>query len=414
MPAMTQIHTHMLDNGLQIVGEVRPSAQSVAMSLLAPAGVAREPEDQQGACAMLAEMIFRGAGERDARAHSDALDQLGVQRGSRTDLMHLRVGATMLGVRLADALPLLTDMVRHPWLPESALEPSRDLALQAIEALEDEPQQKVLDALGRVHHPPPFGRSPFGRREDIEKLDLDAIRHFADHTFVPGGTIIGFAGNFDFDRVVAMVEQQLGNWSGRTDEPEQSGRASRGHHHHEAQSSQVHIGVAYDAVPEAHEKSMLQRATAAVLSGGMSSRLFTEVREKRGLCYAVGTRYAADRHRGAMVAYAGTTTARAQQTLDVLTAELRRISEGVAEDEFSRAIIGMKSHLVMQGESTSARAAAIASDQYIHGRPRSLEELTAEVDAITHDKLNHFVHEHRPGPMTVVTIGPQPLTYEET
>ncbi len=409
---MTKLYSHQFANGLQFVGEAMPSARSVSMTMLPPAGVTHEPDSQQGVCAMLAEMIFRGAGPRDARAHSDALDQLGVQRGSRPDLLHLRLGATMLGVRLADALPLLTDMLRHPRLPESALEPSRDLALQAIDALEDEPQQKVLDSLGRAHYPPPFNRSSLGHREDLEKLDLDAVHHFASRTLVPGGMIVGIAGHFDWPRVLELFERELGDWSGRAEEPEETGHAARGVHHHEAQSAQVHIGVAHDAVPEGNDSAMLQRAAAAVLSGGMSSRLFTEVREKRGLCYAVGARYAADRHRGALVAYAGTTTARAQQTLDVLTAELRRIREGVEEDEFARAIVGMKSHLVMKGESSSARAAAIARDQYIFGRPRSLEELTAEIDAITLNKLNRFVQDHPPGHMTVVTIGPQKLNYD--
>jgi predicted Zn-dependent peptidase len=154
---------------------------------------------------------------------------------------------------------------------------------------------------------------------------------------------------------------------------------------------------------------MLQRAAVAVLSGGMSGRLFTEVREKRGLCYAVFSRYAADQHRGMVLAYAGTTTARAQETLDVLVGELRRLSDGVRRDEFDRAVVGMKSHLIMQGESTPARSGALAADQAVRGRPRSLDELAKEVDALDFDQLNRFVATHRPGEMTTVTIGPAAL-----
>ena len=115
----------------------------------------------------------------------------------------------------------------------------------------------------------------------------------------------------------------------------------------------------------------------------MSGRLFTEVREKRGLCYSVFASYAGHKTYGAVLGYAGTTVPRAQETLDVLVAELKRLSQGVEPDEYERAVVGMKSRLVMQGESTSARARAIAGDQYVYGQPRTLDEWAAKVDAIT-------------------------------
>ena len=145
----------------------------------------------------------------------------------------------------------------------------------------------------------------------------------------------------------------------------------------------------------------------------MAGRLFAEVREKRGLCYSVYATYAAGRERGAVFGYAGTTPPRAQQTLDVMVGELRRLSDGVDESEFQRAIVGMKSRLVMQGESTGARAGSLATDQYVLGRPRGLDELATRVDGVTHEALNAFLREHPPGEMTVTTIGPDPLKTEE-
>ncbi len=406
---MSRIDRHQLRNGLWLVAEPIESAQSVAMSMLLPAGVATEPADRQGVGTLLAEMICRGAGDLDARAHSDALDQLGVQRGTGVETMHLRIGATMIGAKLPEALPLVLDMVRRPQLAEEALGPSRDLAIQAIDALEDEPQQKVLLELRQRHYPQPFGRSPLGRREHLKAISLDQVRSFWKSVFVPGGAVLGFAGRLDWPQLQQQVEKLLGDWTGQTTEPTQDHAPPRGHVHREAESAQVHIGVAYDAPPEPDPNSVLQRAAVAVLSGGMSGRLFTEVREKRGLCYSVAARYGSDRDRGVVLGYAGTTAPRAQETLDVMTAELRRLSEGVAADEFERAIVGMKSRLVMHGESTSARAHAIVADQYDLGRPRSLDDLAAEVDAVTLERLNDFVRTHRPGPMTVVTIGPNQL-----
>ena len=406
---MPTIHQHQLDNGLWLVAEPMPAVQSLAASWLAPAGVIAQPNQQQGVAALLAEMIFRGAGDLDAKAHSDALDNLGVQRSSHVGTTHLHLGATMLADNLTHALPLLADMLRRPTLDQSALEPSRDLAIQSLDALEDEPQQKVFDQLTERHYDPPFNRSPLGRREHLQNLTRDHVRQYARTTFVPDGTILAFAGRIDWDDLKTQITDAFADWTGQappspTPEPPQ-----RGYHHITAQTAQAHIGLAYDALPQPDPNSILQRAATAVLSGGMSCRLFTEVREKRALCYAVYASYAAQKNHGAVLGYAGTTVPRAQETLDVLAAELVRLSDGIEQDEFQRAIVGMKSRLVMQGESTGARARSIAAEQYIYGRPRTLDDWAAEVDAITLDRLNDFIKATPPGPMTVVTIGPETL-----
>ncbi len=385
------------------------AAQSAAITMLAPAGVVAEPDDRQGAAAILSEMICRGAGDLDARAHSEALDQLGVRRDTDVQSTHLSVSASMIGAKLPESLPLLTDMIRRPALPDEGLEPSRDLSLQAIDALEDEPQQKVFVLMRGQHFNQPFDRSLLGCAEHIEKMTLAQVRAFHESAAVPGGMIVGIAGRFDWDQLRDDIGDLLGDWSGDVPAVELGDPPPRGYRHENADTTQVHIGVIYDAVPETDSNSVLQRTAASVLSGGMGARLFTEVREKRGLCYAVFANYGSNKHFGAMLSYAGTTAARAQETLDVLTAELRRISDGVEPDELARAVIGMKSNLVMQGESTAARAYAIATDQYLHGRPRTLDERIAEIDGVTLDAINGYLRDHPAGDMTIVTIGPQPL-----
>ncbi len=406
---MSQIYQYQLSNGLWLVAEPIAGAQSLAMSCLIPAGVAYEPADQQGVAGLAAEMVCRGAGGLDAKAHSDALDQLGVQRGTSVSTFHLNLSATMIGSKLSEALPRLLDMIRKPALAESALNPSRDLAIQALDALEDEPQQKVFYELRSLHHPPPFGRSSLGLRAHLESLEVDQVRQFFRSFSVPGGAIVGFAGRFDWLQLKDQVQRLLGDWQGKIPEPQHQGTPSRGYKHVNASSTQVHIGLAYDAVPEPDPNSILQRVATAVLSGGMSGRLFTEVREKRGLCYSVFASYGGHKRYGVMLSYAGTTAPRAQETLDVLVGQLRGLSEGITSDEYERAVVGMKSRLVMQGESTSARAHAIAGDQYIYGRPRTLDEWAAQVDAVTVQRVNTFIKEHVPGHMTVVTIGPEEL-----
>jgi predicted Zn-dependent peptidase len=406
---MTPILRHQLDNGLWLVAEPMASVQSLAMSLLLPAGVAQEPADRQGAAAMLAEMICRGAGALDSRAHTQALDALGVQRGTGVEVHHLRIGATMLSRQWPKALPLLLDMALRPQLSPAALEPSRDLALQSLAALEDEPQHKAMLELRRRHYPQPFGRSSLGLREHLSALTLDQVRDYQQQCFVPAGAVMGVAGQFDPGALLHAVEDLTANWKGTRAAPVEQGAAPRGYEHQTAATTQVHIGLAYDAPPQVDPDSILQRTAVAVLSGGMSGRLFTEVREKRGLCYAVFARYGGDRERGSVFGYAGTTAARAQETLEVMTGELRRLSVGVERAEFERAVVGMKADVVMQGESTSARAASIAADQFVRGHPRTLDELAAEVEAVTLDRLQDFLGKHPPGPMTVVTVGPNAL-----
>ena len=403
------ILTHRYANGLTLVVEPMAGVASVGMTLLTPAGAATEPQARQGVAGMLSEMIFRGAGKLDSRAHSDALDRLGVHRSSDVYTQHMRLGATMMGERVAEALPLLIDCVTRPHLADDAFDPSRQLAIASIEALEDDPQHKVMIELKRHHLGEPIGRSTMGRIDHLEAMGVDEVRTFAEQRCVSGGSILALAGCVDFEMVRDQIGELIEDWSGAADEIASNEPPARSYHHMQAESAQQHIGVAYDTIGELDPQNMAQRVALAVLSGGMSGRLFTEVRENRGLCYSVYATYGAERGRGFVYGYAGTTPQRADETLQVMTGELRRIADGVDADEFDRAIVGLKSRLVMQGESTGARAASLASDQFMRGKPRTLDDIAAAIDDVTLDKLNDFVAAHKPGDMTTLNIGPEPL-----
>lgn len=406
---MTHIHHHHYDNGLNLFVEPMPGVASVAISFILPAGVACEPADRLGVAAVLSESIFRGAGNLDAKAHSDALDLLGVKRSSSVHCETMRISATLLGDTLDHALPLLCDMVRRPQLSDEAFEPARELAIQSIDALEDDPQQKVMIELKKAHLPGSLGRSILGEREHLATLTNEQLRQFHAASFVPGGAIIGVAGAVSFEQVRDALGEQLASWSGHAPQITTTGQSSGAYRHIESPSAQHHIGLAYEAPPESDPQSMMQHLAVALLSGGMGARLFTEVREKRGLCYSVHASYASLRDRGMVIAYAGTTPQRAGETLDVLTAELRRLAEGASADEFDRAVVGLKTRLIMQGESTGARASAIATDFQLLGRTRSLEDLAAEIDRVSLDELNAYLASHRPKSFTTLTIGPTAL-----
>ena len=151
------------------------------------------------------------------------------------------------------------------------------------------------------------------------------------------------------------------------------------------------------------------RLAMEVLSGGMSGRLFTEVREKRGLVYNVWAGYNSLKGYGSVMGYAGTSNERAQATLDCFIHELYRLQEGIAKEELDRAKTGLKASTIMQGESTGARAGAIAHDFFMRGRIRTLEEIKSAIDGVTLDRVNAWLKANKPGPFTIVTVGPKEL-----
>jgi predicted Zn-dependent peptidase len=403
---MSRIVTGQLDCGAALVVEPIPSVASVALNWLLPVGAATDPPDGDGLAAMLGELIFRGAGRLDSRGHSDALDRLGVQRSSQVLTHHLRLTATLVGDRLRGALPLLADMVTAPALPADAVDAVRSLCLQSLDGLDDEPQHLVMLRLRERHLPPPFHRHGYGDRSVLQQCAIETLRASWAERCRPGGSILAAAGAVDPDALAGQLNELLADWSGTATPTTESGAPPRGHDHTAQDTAQMHIGLAYDAPRESDPKSMHERLAVGVLSGGTSARLFTEVRQKRSLCYSVGASYGAGRDYGLVTLYAGTTPERAQETLDVCSAEIERLADGVTGDELDRAVIGLKSHLIMQGESTAARAAAIGSDYFRLGRARTLDELAREVDAITSDALNDYLASRRFGDLTVASVGP--------
>ncbi len=409
---MTAIVQRTLDCGMRLLVEPLSGVRSVGLSWLLPAGYGAEPADRLGLSAMWSELVMRGAGGRTSREQADAVDRLGVGRSADVGPYHLRVGASLVGDKLHDALPLLVDMVRRPLMSPESIEQTRDLALQAVESLKDNPRDRAsLNARAR-HFPAPLNRASIGTREGITAVTRDDLMDRWAERARPGGSILAIAGAVDPDAAARRLNELLKGWTGSAPDPRPGTEAPRGYAHEIDETNQVQIILLHDAPPEPEPASLLERVVASILSGGMAGRLFTEVREKRGLCYAVGASYTSSREYGAVSAYVGTTPERAQESLDVLWAELDRINKpegAVRQDEFDRAVVGMKSRLVFSGESTSARSAALAHDEHRIGRPRTLDELAADIDRVTLDSVNSYLASRTMGLVTIQTLGPAPL-----
>lgn len=403
-------YQHTFKNGLTLLGEKMPGMQSAAMTLLVPAGAAMDPRGGSGTGTVLSDLLLRGAGERDSRQLTDYLDSLGLQRSSSVGVHHMRFGCAAVASRVMEGLATYADIIRRPQMPESGFEAAQDLALQGLEGIEDEPRQKVLIKLREWHFPWPYGRSTMGEKDDLEKLTLELCKRQHGKRFHARGTILALAGNIDFEAVRQQVEKHFGDWHGAEEEQTEV-IAPPGRLRHEMHASeQTHIGLAWPSVEETHPDYYTVRLAIEVLSGGMSGRLFTEVREKRGLVYNVWAGYTSLKGYGSILGYAGTSNDRAQATLDTFIAEVHRLTEGVTADELERAKTGLKAATIMQGESTSSRASSIAHDYFMRGRIRTLEEIKQAIDGVTVDQVNAYLKRNQPGPFTIVTVGPKELT----
>lgn len=397
---------------MPLIVEQMSGVKSAAVCWLVPAGIAIEPENRQGLTSMWSELLVRGAGNLTSRQHADATDRLGASRSASAGSFAMSISATMLGTRLIETIPLLADMVLRPRFDQDAIEPARDLCLQAIDSLKDDPQERAIIAARLRHLPSPLNRSGYGTPESIKAITRDELVSLWSEWARPGRSIFAAAGAADPYELASCLDSRLEGWSGTTPELVNGPVPPRGYAHEHDETNQVQIVLLHDAPPDTHDDSMLEKIVLSVLSGGMAGRLFTEVREKRGLCYSVNANYRGDKEYGVVTAYVGTTPERASESLKVLRSELERINtpEGrITQEEFHRAVVGLKSSLIFSGESTSARAGALAADQRKLGKPRSLDEIAAKIDSATLDKVNAYLSRRKLGTLTIQTLGPRDI-----
>jgi predicted Zn-dependent peptidase len=404
-----EVHQHTFANGLTLLAERMEHVRSAALNFLVPAGCTRDPVRHLGIASVLSDLITRGAGSRSSREVTEALDNLGLDRDESVGGIHMRFWGATLARNLLPALEIYADILRRPHLPADEVEPVKALALQDLQGLEDEPRQKVLIELRRRHYPAPLGHDRRGNRQGIESLNAEVIRGHYRRLFGPKGTILTVAGNIEWKPLRDQVERLFGDWRGGQEPPLKLGKQPAQRAHLRKDTAQTQIAIAYPSVPIGHPDYYAALGAVNVLSGGMSARLFTEVREKRGLCYAVWATYTTFKDRASVLCYAGTTNERAQETLDVTLGELFRLQDGIAQDEVERVQAGLKSSLIMQEESTSARAGTLASDWYYLGRVRSLEEIQSAVDGLTPKKILAHLRRYPPRDFTIVTLGPKAL-----
>lgn len=409
--ALSQVE--ILPNGLTLAVEEQPWNPGVAMQLLVPVGAVNDPEGMEGAASLLEGWLWKGAGSRDARALANAFDDLGVRRGSSSALEHTTFAAQFLAEKLPAVLSLFADVLMRPHLPTEALEAVRQIALQELASLEDQPPKKMFAALRRAVFASPHGRNPSGHKAHLESISAEALREDFARRYAPQGAILALVGGVRFEEAREAVWDALGDWKGAGAGYPAIELRSAHTIHLEQDSAQTQIGLIYSDISFDHPEFYSARLAAQVLSGGSSSRLFTEVREKRGLVYSVYAAPGGVKGYSYLTAYAGTTPERANETLLVMQEEIARLSQGVTEAELERTKIGLRAALVMQDESSRSRASSITRDLYLLGRVRTLDEIEAQIAAVDVPRINRYLAANPYRNPWIATLGPRKLAVRE-
>ena len=404
---VSQTQQTMLRNGLTILAQRMDHVRSAAVNLLIPAGFVHEPKGEEGIANVLSDMLQRGAGKLDSKSFAQALDRLGIDLDCSVGPHHLRITATGMAEKIQDILGFVRDIALAAKLPSSELSSAKQLAIQELAGLEDDPRGQVLRELRRNHFPHPYCNSRYGTPEGIKAVTHANLKSFWESHCHAKGSILSVAGLVDPLAVFAFAEKHFSDWAPGKETPIKIGKRGPQTVHVEKETQQTQIAIAWDSVHPSHPDYYQAQGLVNVLSGGMSSRLFTEVREKQGLCYAVWATYVPLHDRGAIFSYAGTSNDRAHLTLESVKREIARITDGITKEEVDQVRVGLKTALLMQEDSSMSRCSSLASDWFNLGRVRPLEEIEAAVDGLTPKSILEYARKFAPKELTQVTMGPE-------
>ncbi|MFI5273532.1 MAG: M16 family metallopeptidase [Ktedonobacterales bacterium] len=402
---------HTFPNGLQVAGQYMPSLASVTFGIQLPAGIKSEAEDKLGLTHLLADLVFQGTTTRTVRQITEAFEDIGARKGGETANEFARYSAQIVGNRLDRALELIADILRHPTFPADEFEQMRSVQLQEIRRRDDEPMRRIFDLVReKFYAGTTLARRGLGLRETVERLTAEDLRAFWQARYQPQGALLTIAGNFQWDHVLEQLNTLFGDWQGAAtpvpaDHPQPREAVNIEIH----EGNQEHIGMALPFPQYGDPDYYAAYVVSEIFGGGMTSRLFREVREKRGLVYSVASIFAPNGVFGAEFLYAGTTPEKAHETVQVMLDELKKLgAEGVSDDELTRAKVQLKSELVMRGESSAARMSALARAWWFERRLITIQELKEAIDGVTREQILHLF-ERFPATdrLTIAAIGPR-------
>tara|TARA_R110002073_G_scaffold66926_2_gene166839 strand:- start:3289 stop:4548 length:1260 start_codon:yes stop_codon:yes gene_type:complete len=396
-----------LDNGLRVITERMDRVETVSVGAWVGVGARHEPEAVNGVSHLLEHMVFKGTKKRSARAIAEEIEAVGGHMNAYTAREHTAYYAKMLKEDLGLAMDVIGDLVQHATLDADELERERHVVIQEIHQLHDTPDDIVFENFQAVAFPDQaLGRSVLGSEALIEGMSRDAVLDYMTTHYAAPVSVVSAAGALEHDRVVDMVRHTFADLPAGAPAAREAARYVGGDVRVDRDLEQVHITLGFEGLAYDDDDYYAASVLSALLGGGMSSRLFQEVREKRGLVYSIYSYQSAYADGGLFGVYAGTGSGEVTELMPLIADELNKVRLSVDEDEVARARAQLKASILMSLESTSSRCEQLARQMLIYGRPVPAEEIVAKVDAVTADDVVRVAERLFSTKPTLSAIGP--------
>jgi len=373
-----------LPSGLSVLTDRMPHLESASLGVWIGAGSRDEKADEHGISHLLEHMAFKGTRQRTARQIAEAIEAVGGDLNAATSVESTGYFARVLKADVPLALDVLADILSEPTFDPEELRREQNVIVQEIGATEDAPDDLVFDRLQETAFPKqPVGRSILGTPDTVRSFNSARLRAYLSRSYRGPDMLVAAAGAVDHERIVAEVEKRFASFIGPAAPAPEPAHFRGGVRVETRDLEQVHIALALQGLPVRDEQLYSLQVFTSVLGGGMSSRLFQEVREKRGLCYTISAFHMPYADTGLFALYAGTDESDAPELMRVVIDQIANATETLNESEVNRAKAQMKAGLLMALESSEARVGQLARQMLAYGRPIPLDEIVAKVDAVT-------------------------------
>jgi predicted Zn-dependent peptidase len=405
------IHRHALPNGLVVITETMQNVRSVSVGIWVRNGSRREVRSENGLAHFLEHMVFKGTERRTAEDIAREMDSVGGMLDAFTSKEQICFNAKVLDEHLPIAFDVLADLVLRPKLDNADVNKERQVVLEEIKMDLDNPEYLLHDLFTRGFWPDhSLGRPILGTPETVRKFDRDALLKRFQNWFAPDHIVVTAAGNITHQQVLDLVEKEFGHLKPLLTKEEDPVPTTAAPIHLESKRDleQVHLCVGVPSLPIAHERRFGIAVLNNLLGGGMSSRLFQNIREKQGLAYAVFSELTPYSDTGMLSVYAGTAKETIDQVLDLTIAEFRAMKESpVTEEELRRAKNHLKGSLMLSLESTSSRMSNLARQELYFHRFSSLDEILSSIEAVTREEVQALAQDFfQPQRIATTVLGP--------
>ncbi|HJT19630.1 MAG TPA: pitrilysin family protein [Nitrospira sp.] len=383
----------VLDNGVRVVSERIPTLKSATVAIWVNTGSRDERPSQAGYSHFIEHMFFKGTRSRSAADISREIDGLGGEMNAFTTRETTTFYVKVLDQQLPRALELLSDLFHHSRLDPREVEKEKQVVIEEIRMVQDDPEDFVQELhTGQVLGSHPLGRSILGREETIRKLRRHDLLDYIDMHYDPAQVIVAIAGNFE----QAAVQRLVVRYFGKTNPLRSTVKHAR--HPPEMRGGvlvkqkpleQVHLCLGLEGIAAGHKDRYAVFALNNILGGSVSSRLFQEVREKRGLVYSIYSFLSGYSDAGTITVYAGTRSKEVKRVVELICREIARLARTCVEKkELERAKNQMKGSLMLSLESSHSRMNKLAKDELIYGSRTSLEEILTQIDSVTPEHVH--------------------------